>query len=177
MLLNHCRAFAITVIAVVLSGHAPVAYATQYIGIDGSSISLDSDNEDGINPLGARVRLGVEVSEWFDLEAHFGGGNDNSTRTFNSLSVAYAGLYLKGYLPIGKRSAVYALAGVAAVEITQTIARSRFTDQRNGFSYGIGAETQVSEYWDLTLDYVRYTLNDENFSEVSAVNFGLKWYF
>lgn len=177
MLLTHCRALIAAVTAVAFISLTPAAWADGYIGIDGSSISLNSDNEDDINPRGARLRLGIRVSESFDLEAHFGGGTDDSTSSFDELSVSYLGLYLKGYIPIGQRSALFVMAGGAGVELTQTIGRSEFSADRNGFSYGFGLETQLSKFWDLSADYIRYTLDDENFSEVSAVNLGLKWYF
>lgn len=177
MHLNHYRVVIAAIVVVASIGFASTIHANQYIGIDGSSLSLDGDSGESVNTIGVRVRMGLRLSELFDLEAHFGGGNDSSTRTFDELSVAYFGLYLKGHLPLGRRSALYLLAGGAGVELTQFIGRSKFSANRNGLSYGFGLETRLSEYWDVSADFVRYSLNDENFSEVSVVNLGLKWYF
>ena len=177
MLSNYRRTLAVAVIVFSVIGFSPTVYADRYIGIDGSSISLEGDNEEDINPVGVRLRMGTRLSEWLDFEAHLGGGEDNSTRLFDELQVIYVGLYLKGHLPIGQRSNLYVLAGGAGLDLTQTIGRREFTADRSGFSYGFGLETRLSKYWDLSADYIRYTLDDESFSEVSAISLGLKWYF
>lgn len=171
------RLAATLVSGIVLLGPGSMAHASGYVGIDGSSVTVDNTVDDDINPRGLRLRLGVRVSETFDLEAHFGGGTDDTTRAFDEFSAVYMGLYLKGYLPIGQRSALFAMAGGSAVELTQTLGRGEFTDDRSGFSYGFGLETQLSSHLDLSADYMRYTLDDDEFSEVSAVSLGLKWYF
>ncbi len=172
------RALPAAVMAATLAAWIPAcANANGYIGIDGSSINVNSSVEDEINPRGLRLRMGVRVADLLDLEAHIGGGSDEKTAAFDEFSAGYFGLYLKGYLPVGQRSALFAMAGGASVELTQTIGRGEFSDDRGGFSYGFGLETQLSEYWDLSADYIRYTLDDDRFSEVSAVNLGLKWYF
>ncbi|MFK7997598.1 MAG: porin family protein [Granulosicoccus sp.] len=154
-----------------------VAHASSYLAIDGSSVTINNSVENDLNPRGLRLRLGVRVSETFDLEAHFGGGTDQATQAFDEFSAAYMGVYLKGYVPIGQRSALFAMAGGASVELTQTVRGGRFSDDRAGFSYGFGLETQLSHSLDLSADYMRYTLDDDEFSEASAVNLGLKWYF
>ena len=177
MLLIHCRALTAAVIAIASIGFVTASYADRYIGIDGTSISLEGENEEDINPVGVRLRMGMRMNEWLDFEAHFGGGEDDSINSFDELRVVYLGLFLKGYLPIGQRSNLYVLAGGTGVELTQTIGRREFSVERNGFSYGVGLETRLSKYWDLSADYIRYTLDNESFSEMSAINLGLKWYF
>ena len=164
----------------LLLSHANVAsaaYGTGYIALDGSSLSVSSTEEEDANPRGLRLRLGTRISEGFDLELHFGGGSDDTTQAYDELGIGYLGGYLKGYLPIGQRSALFALVGGAAVEFTQQLPSGSFSDERMGFSYGIGLETQVSRWLDLSADVVRYTLSEDDFSEVSAVNLGLKLYF
>lgn len=161
----------------VLPALTGVSHASGYLAIDGSSVTVNNSVDDDLNPRGLRLRLGVRVSKNFDLEAHFGGGTDEKTNAFDEFSTSYMGVYLKGYHPIGRRSALFALAGGAAVELTQTLGSSEFTDDRASFSYGFGLETQISHALDLSADYMRYILNDDEFSEVSAVNLGLKWYF
>ncbi|MFK8083709.1 MAG: porin family protein [Granulosicoccus sp.] len=177
MTLAQFRIYYAAFIVCALSGLSAAAHANGYLGIDGSSLTVTNSVEDDLNPRGLRLRLGVRVSETFDIEAHFGGGSDDTTQAFEEFSTGFAGVYLKGYLPVGQRSALFALVGGASVEFTQTIRGSRFSDDRSGFSYGFGLETQLSPALDLSADYVRYTLDDDDFSEVSAVNLGLKWYF
>lgn len=166
-----------TMTAMLLLTCSSLSYASGYLAIDGSSVTVTNSVDDDVNPRGLRLRLGMRISEVFDLEAHFGGGTDDTTQAFDEFSASYVGFYLKGYHPIGRRSALFALAGGAAVELTQNIGGSEFADDRGSFSYGFGLETQLSRAVDLSADYMRYILNDDEFSEVSAVNLGLKWYF
>ena len=171
------RLVALLITLLAMSFGASLAYANSYIGLDGTSITIDNTVDKEINPRGLRLRLGMQVSRFFDLEAQFGGGSDETTRSFDELSAVYAGIYLKGYLPLGRRSAIFALAGPSSVELTQTIGRGKFSDSRTGFSFGFGLETELLRFLDLSADFIRYTLDDDEFSEVSAVNLGIKLYF
>lgn len=166
-----------TIMAASLLSLPLLVHANGYVGLDGSSVSVDNDLDDDLNPRGMRVRLGVRISEVFDIEAHLGGGSDSRTSAFDTFSTTYAGAYLKGYLPLGRQSALFGLAGVSGVEHTQTLNGRDFSDSQGGFSYGFGLETQLTQRLDLSADYMRYTSDEGPFSEVSAVNLGIKWYF
>jgi len=148
-----------------------------YVGIDASSISVQNDTNQQINPRGVRLRLGMRVSRAFDLEAHFGTGRDSTVASFDSLGTSYFAGYLKGYLPVGERSALYGMAGWSALEFSQRIDNQQFVDDRGGLSFGFGLETQLSERLDLSADYITYALDDGPFTDLSAVNIGLKYYF
>lgn len=148
-----------------------------YIGIDSSAVSVNSQSQEELNPHGLRLRLGLRISEVFDLEAHLGGGTDRQTASFDEFGTSYAGAYLKAYLPIGQRSALFGLAGLAGIEYSQRINRQDFTDSQSGFSYGFGLETQLTDRLDLSADYILYSNAEGPYSELSAVNFGIKWYF
>lgn len=166
-----------TAAALLLSMMAFGAHADGYVGLDGSSMAIDNQLDDNLSPHGVRLRLGMRISDVFDIEAHIGGGSDTRTDAFDRFSTTYAGVYLKGYLPVGERSAVFALMGVAGVRHTQTLDRRDFSDSQSSFSYGFGLETQLTDRLDLSADYVRYTGDDGPFSEISAVSLGIKWYF
>jgi len=148
-----------------------------YIGIEGTSLSVDENLDGDLNPKGIRFKLGVPLANNFDIEAQFGYSADTSTRSFEDLSVRYAGAYLKGYLPLGFNSALYGLVGYSNVELTQTVSGNEFTDERFGFSYGAGLETRLSERLDLTADFMRYVQDEGLFKDISAVSLGLKLYF
>ena len=153
------------------------AAADMYIGVDGASMSVESTQNDDLNPLGMRLRMGVRLNEFFDLEAHLGGGSDTESASYDSFSTSYAGAYLKGYLPFGHRSAVFGLVGLSGLTHSQDVNGRTFTDSQSGFSYGIGMETQLSERLDLSADVMSYSADGAEFSDVTAVSFGLKWYF
>ena len=175
---SNFRLMACAVFCLTLSVYGSQAHASgYYVGLDGSAVSVDNTVDSDVDPRGIRFRLGTNVSRFFDLEAQFGGAIDNETRAFSEFSAAYAGFYLKGYLPLGRRSSLFALAGGAAVELTQTIGRGRFSDDRGSFSYGFGLETRLSRNFDISADFMQYSLDDDEFSGVSAINLGLKYYF
>lgn len=161
----------------VLATASPTAQAGGYVAIDGSSITLGDSFADDLNPLGGRLRFGLRVSDAFDFEVHAGLSSDEDNESFDEFRTSFAGAYLKGYAPIGERSALFALAGVAGVEYTQTIGDIEFSDDRGGFSYGVGLETELAERIDLSADWMRYLSGDESFEQVDAVSLGLKFYF
>lgn len=154
-----------------------VAQAETYIAIEGSKLSVGNNISDSLEPSGLRFRLGSRVSDFFDVEAHLGMTGDHSHPQFDEFSTGYFGGYVKGYLPVGARSAVVGLAGFTRVKHTQTIDGTEFSDARGGFSWGLGVETQLSDRLDLTADYVSYLSDEGLFENISAINFGLKLYF
>lgn len=158
---------------------AGFAQGSTYIAIEGTAGSLDVDPSASseIDPGGLRLRLGTRVDKTFDIETHFGFLRDNNTDSFDHLDASFAGVYLKGYLPVGYNSALFALGGMTVLELGQDVDGQRFTDSRGGFSYGFGLETQLSENTDLTADYMRYIADDGLFDHFSAVSFGVKLYF
>lgn len=153
------------------------ASASSYITIEGTSVTVE-DNLDGeLNPMGLRFRMGMPLGDNLDIEGHFGFGADTRESAYDEFGTTYGGMYLKGYVPIGFNSAFYALGGFSGVALTQTVNGSDFTDERFGFSYGAGFETKISERADLTADYMRYVRDEGLFEDISAVSFGVKFYF
>ncbi len=148
-----------------------------YMAIEGMTATLENPSDTDVKPSGFRLRLGTRIDETFDVETHFGYIRDSSTTDFDRIGASFAGIYLKGYLPVGTSSALFALGGFTGVEVAQEINDQRFTDSRGGFSYGFGLETQLSSNADLTADYVRYIADDGLFERFSAVSFGIKLYF
>lgn len=161
----------------LVAGVASQAQASGYIGLDGSSLDIENSLDDELNPGGLRLRLGIPVAPMFDLELHIGGGSESETLVADRFRASYMGAFLKGYLPVGRRSALFGLAGFSAVDFTQTFDGRDFTDERSGFSYGFGLETEISRRLDLSADYVRYVSDEGPFSELSSVNLGIKLYF
>jgi opacity protein-like surface antigen len=148
-----------------------------YIGLDGSSLAIENSLDNDLNPRGMRLRLGMPIAPMIDVELHVGGGSDSETKAADKFTAMYVGAFLKGYLPIGQRSALFALAGFTGVDLSQRINGQEFSDARSGFSYGFGLETEISQRLDLSADYVSYVRDDGPFAEVSAVNLGIKFYF
>ncbi|ASJ72155.1 porin family protein [Granulosicoccus antarcticus] len=153
------------------------AFAIGYVGLDGSSIGVQNSLDDDLNPRGFRLRLGMPIAHLLDAEIHFGGGQDSETFVADKFKAYYMGAFLKGHLPVGRRSALFGLAGYSSVEFTQSNKARDFIDERSGFSYGFGLETEITRRMDLSADYVRYLRDEGSYSGVSAVSLGVKLYF
>ena len=156
---------------------APAAQAGAYLGIDGSSFSLENTSDDDLNPRGMRLRLGLRLNDVFDLEGHFGFGYDDDTSAFDEIGAVYTSAFLKAHAPLGARSTAYAMAGLTALELTETVGTREFSDDDVSFSYGFGLETELTERLDLSADFVRYSQQIGGFDDLSAVSLGLKLYF
>lgn len=156
-----------------------VAKADSFIAIEGSSLTLSdqTDNSHNLKPAGLRLRLGSAVSNLIDVEGHFGFSFEDDTESGEELQTNYYGIYVKGYLPVGAHSALFALAGMSTVNLKQTIGNRELDDSRSGASYGFGMETRLTEHADLTADYMSYIRDEGRFEEVSSFNFGIKLYF
>jgi len=153
------------------------ASASSYITFEGTSVSVEENLDGDLNPVGFRFRLGTPVGDNLDIEGHFGFAGDSRPTAYEEFGSSYAGVFLKGYVPIGFNSALYALGGYSMVALSQTVNSREFNDERHGFSYGVGLETSLSERIDLTADYMRYVRDEGLFEDISAVSFGLKFYF
>ncbi len=165
-------------ITTLLSAFAATsATASSYISVEGTSVTVENNLDSELNPMGLRFRLGTPIAQNLDLEAHVGFGSDDRDSSYDEFSSAYMGLFLKGYVPIGFNSAFYAMGGFSAVNLTQVVDGREFSDERTGLSYGAGMETKISERIDLTADYMRYVRDEGLFEDISAVSFGLKFYF
>ena len=159
------------------TSQASDAQSGPYFGIDGSSFSLDGSIDDDLNPRGVRLRLGLPISRVFDLEGHLGFGSEDDVDAFDEIDVVFSSVFLKAHAPLGARTTAYAMAGVTALELTETIGRREFTDEDAGISFGFGLEVVLSRRVDLSADYVFYSQDVGIFEDLSAVSLGLKLYF
>lgn len=162
---------------VVLCLSAQPALAETYFSIDGSRFTLQTDGDDDLTPGGMRFRIGTQVSTFMDVEGHLGFSFTDESDVYDELTATYFSGFLKGYVPLGEQSALFGLAGWTALSLTQEIGRGEFSEDRSGFSWGFGMETQLTSNADLTADYVNYISDDGLFENISSVNIGIKLYF
>ncbi len=173
-LLSPITSAALLVGLLVTANHAN---AESYFSIDGSSVSLENETDSDLTAGGMRFRMGTQISEVFDIEGQLGFSFDKDTESYDGLGAAYMGAYLKGYIPVGHFSALYGLAGWSNVSLSQEVGQGEFTEERSGFSWGFGLETQLTTNLDITADYMSYVRNEGLFTNVSALSVGLKLYF
>lgn len=150
---------------------------SEYIGLDASMLTVENSIGESLQPENFRLRLGSSLAPFIDLEGHLG-LTVNSDESFRaSWDADFAAVFLKGYIPIGRYLALYGMGGFSGVALTETIGGDEFIDERFGFAYGAGIEVVLSETVDLSLDYVNYLHDEGLLSSVSAVSFGLKFYY
>jgi len=162
---------------IMMFGSSPLVAET-YFAIDGSRLSLVDESEEEINPGGLRFRVGTQLGTFVDVETHVGFSFSDDKGVTEDLTAAYVSGFLKGYVPIGRTSALFGMVGVTAASLSQELGRrSEFSEDRTGFSWGVGVETSLNKRVDLTADFVSYIRSDGLFEEISAFNMGLKFYF
>jgi len=185
--LSHTAAVAtLGILSMLTAGTASANHdATHYFALEYSSVSIGTTgpaNVEDVNPTGLRLRLGTDISKNLDIEAQFGAGDDVDVTDLDAVAAIYGGVYLKTYLPVGSRSALFALGGWGFSTIVDVIDTededSDVLFERSGLSYGLGFESELSNNLDLTADYMVYSQGEPGvYDEVSAVNVGLKLYF
>ena len=172
---------AVAVLLASLAAPAQAGHTGSYFSIERSALFVDGSlNEQTLDsrPVGIRFKLGTRLTRWFDIEGQFGGASENTKNQFNEdVDARFAGLYLKGHLPLGYRTSLFALAGVGWAEISEDFRSDGPSDQLAGFSFGVGVATQITKRFDLTADYINYGREEGVFDGLSAVNFGVKLYF
>lgn len=150
-----------------------------YFALEGTALSVGSSSVQNLDfsPIGVRLKVGAKLNQVFDIEAQLATTSDDSTSLFDQFDATLGGVYLKGYLPLGYRSSLYGLGGYNWAKFTGVSLDRDLVDRQSGFSYGFGLETQLSINIDLSADFMRYTLEEGEYDEVSSVNFGVKVYF
>jgi len=176
------RSFQSLCAAIVLTAAFTLpAYAnhnTTYFSIEGAALNVDSNSlGTSFDPFGVRVKVGTRLSKAFDVEAQFTTSSDDSNDLLEELDATLAGVYLKGYLPLGFRSSLYALGGYSWARFATLSFDQEIIDRQSGFSYGFGLETQLSKNIDLSADFTSYSQEGGVYDDVSSVNFGIKVYF
>ena len=156
--------------AALLAGAGAFAASAQaqqspqyYLGGDAMFWSLNPDRGSSFDDVGLRVRGGAQFNEYFALEGHLGTGGSDRGADLDHVSGAYA----KGILPMAPDVRLYGLAGFTEVDIN--------SGSESGFSYGAGAEMDISSNVSVGADYMRYL--DESAYDFDAASVGLKYRF
>ncbi|MCL7940507.1 porin family protein [Halomonas sp. ATCH28] len=143
---------------------SPMNYQpSPYLGGDVLFWELDPDGRGNFDSTGLRLRGGVAFNDYFGLEGHLGTGGSDGPAELDYL----AGAYAKGVLPIAPEFRLYGLAGFTEVDFD--------ADTESGFSYGAGAEFDVTHNLAVGADYMRY-LDESNYT-FDAASVGVTFRF
>lgn len=138
-------------------------YPQGYIGGDAMFWEVDPDRGSSRDDVGLRLRGGAQFNDYFAIEGHLGGGGSDGPAELDYLVGAYA----KGILPVADQFRLYGLAGFTEVDFD--------IDRESGFSYGAGAEYDLTPALALGADYMRYL--DKSSYDFDAVSVGLRYRF
>ena len=155
-------AFAATAQAQQYQNQTPL-YPEGYVGADAMFWDLDDDNGPSGDDVGLRLRGGAQFNEYVGVEAHLGVGGSDGPVELDHL----VGVYGKGILPISPDFRLYGLAGVTEVDFD--------TGREDGFSYGGGAEFDITHNVSVGADYMRYL--DRSDHTFDAASVGLRYRF
>ena len=144
-----------------------------YLGLGGAVVNFD-DGVDSVTPLNAYLRLGWDFSRYVGIGIE--GGTSLIKDDFAGVNFAVnTGLvYVRGIVPVGNKSKIYALVGPARVELKGTQGNSVARVDDDDTAWGIGFETALESY-SFNINYIKYY--DNLGVDVGAINFGLVGYF
>ncbi|MGM0783678.1 MAG: porin family protein [Pseudomonadota bacterium] len=134
-----------------------------YIGGDAMFWELDADGGSDRDDIGLRVNGGMQFNDYFAVEGHLGTGGSDGPAELDYLVGAYA----KGIVPVGPEFRLFGLAGFTEVDFD--------ADSESDFSYGAGAEFDVTPKLAIGADYMRY-LDKSNYT-FDAASVGLRYRF
>ena len=144
-----------------------------YWSLGGSLLTFD-DSVDSIKPIQVFGRLGYDFNAYIGIgieggfsliEDELGGVDFDVTTSF---------LYLKGSLPIGEDSKLYAMIGPTNVELTGTLGGLSISADDDDTGIGFGFEKFMDNH-SISVDYIIY--NNNAGVDVSAINLGFVRYF
>ena len=149
-----------------------------YVGLNIGSLRYHEDGLNSITPTVALLRFGVPVAPNLAIEARAGAGLGNTSTDGYGLTLQsmYAG-YLKGSLPLAPGFSLYALGGVAALNLRRDFGIGDTRD--TGLSFGLGADFDLGSGATLNVEWAR--LPDGNnlgydYSN-SMASIGVAWRF
>ncbi len=129
-------------------------------------VSLEPINVFGRLGYDFNANIGVGAELNFSLiEDEFLGLDFGVTTTF---------VYVKGSMPIGDDSKLYAMIGPSNVELTASLGGVSASVDDNGTGIGFGYEKTLDTY-SISIDYIKYY--SEQDARFDAINVGLVTYF
>jgi len=155
-----------------------------YVGVQQGIFAYEESGVDTLHPTAVIGRLGRYGNEEIALEARFGMGLTEDDTNISGVDVDLEldrifGVYGVGHIPFGEAFSVYALAGFTAVKVTATGSymgnSMSFSDDDNGFSFGLGAQLNLGKTLSIHGEYINYL--DGDFYDLEAISGGVTFAF
>ena len=144
-----------------------------YWSLGGSLLTFD-DGVDSIKPIQVFGRLGYDFNAYIGVGIEGGFSLIEDEISGVDFDVTTTFLYLRGSVPIGDDSKLYAMVGPTNVEVTGSLGGISISADDDDTGIGFGFEKSIGTY-SISVDYIIY--NDNSGVDVSAINLGFVRYF
>jgi hypothetical protein len=145
-----------------------------YWTLGGSLLTFD-DGFDTINPIQVFGRLGYDFNAYVGIGAELGFSLIEDELSGIDYSVTTTFFYLKGSIPVGDNSKLYAMIGPSNVELTASFGGFSASIDDDDTGIGFGFEKTLASDSVISVDYIAYY--DDFGLDVSAINLGFVNYF
>ena len=157
---------------------APSWGAAPYVGLSLGVLQYNEAGLSSLTPGAALLRLGVPVSPNLAFEGRAAAGLGSSSHDGFNLSLqSLYGAYIKGILPLAPQFSVYAVGGVAGVNLRRDFGDSYTND--TGLSFGLGADLEVGGGAAVNFEWTRLPTGNNlgyDYSN-SMASVGMTWRF
>ena len=149
----------------------------------GLGLGFNQYEEDGLrddaNLNGVYVRLGTHLNDYVSGEIRAGLGGDDEIDVFGydvdlDLKHHY-GAYVRGGFYATPRFYPYAIAGVTRAKFEASIGDFSVDESVTDFSYGLGADFDLTDRTSLNFEYMQYL--DKDNVDFDGFNIGMSWHF
>jgi hypothetical protein len=149
-----------------------------YVGLNLGALQYSEDGLDTLTPNVGLVRFGVPLSRNLAIEGRAGGGFTESSSGGYGIKVdsIYAA-YVKGSLPLSRTFALYAVGGIAGVDLRRDFGSPH--SHESGLSAGVGADIYLGGGAGINVEWTRLpsgTNAGYDFTQTMAT-IGMTWRF
>ncbi len=147
---------AIALLSLLLTSTSWAEAPRQYFGISGSDALFVPENGQKEDLGNINAKLGYQVNNFVGVELHLGQSISTDSSNVDSPSLGYVSPMLRLTLPYDRVN-LYSLFGLASVRGDFP---GNYDDSYSDFSMGLGLELYGSKRTALSLEYMRYGVDD-----------------
>ena len=156
----------------LMPGYAGAADGS-YWSLGGGLLSFD-DGVDTVEPKQVVGRFGYNFNPYLGIGFEGGFSLIEDELLGVDFDVTTTFLFVRGSLPVGETSSIYALIGPTSVDLTGTVGDVSISSDDDDIGTGFGFEALLDNV-SFFVDYITYF--DDNGVDVSSINFGVTSHF
>jgi len=132
-----------------------------YVGVGYTMLTVSPEGGPDFDLSALGVRGGYYFNKYFSVEGRLGFGVADDTQSVPPFDVTIdldynLGVYAVGHIPLSEQFQLYGLAGFTKHEVTFSIPGDSESYDDSDFSYGVGAEFDMTPSMSLGLEYTFY---------------------